>query len=284
MRWIIAMRRKASSLSAVRSKDLARRRERLSQPNVRSTIQRFFCRTNLPRGRETISTIHSHLIHAQSTIDRYAVSAQITLGNFTDSRKASNASFAPSRSCTLAGVTTNAQTKPSVSVTMCRLRPTAFFSRVVAAGPALFGRLDGLAVEHRRGRLGRAPCLASHAVAEFVMNPLPGSVRLPPAEPVEHDRERRQVMRQRSPRAAVTGDVQNGVENLTLRVLRRTTGWGVLGNPSGDPSPLAVRQIRRVGLPVHNANHSALDSNLKYQLLNKLEATAAASVRAGGPE
>jgi hypothetical protein len=49
MRWIIATRTKASSLSMVRSKRLGESRERLSSRRCVSTIQRFFCSTNRPR-------------------------------------------------------------------------------------------------------------------------------------------------------------------------------------------------------------------------------------------
>lgn len=236
-----------------RSKLLASRRDRLSQPKVRSTIQRFFCSTNSPRGRVTISITHSQRMNAQLTTDRYAVSAQMTFGNFTDSWNTSRASFAPSRSCTLAGVTTNAQTSPSESTTTCRLRPRSFFPRVVATGPALLGRLDGLAVEHRRRGLGRPARLLADPIAELVVQPLPRAVRLPLAEPVEHDVERREVVRQRSPSAAIASDVQDRVDDLTLRVLRRTTSRGVLGNPRLDPSPLRCRQVCRVGLPAYKS-------------------------------
>ena len=229
MRWIIATWTKALLLSTVRSNDLASRRDRLSQPKVRSTIQRFFCNTNLPRGRVTISTHHSHWIYAQLTTDRYAVSAQMIFGNFTDSWNASRVSFAPSRSCTSAGVMTSAQTSPNESTTTCRLRPSTFFSGVVATWPALFGRLDRLAIEHRRRGLGRLARLLANSIAKLRVQSFPGSIRLPLAEPVEHDIERREVVRQRTPCATVTRDVKNRVDDLTLRVLRWTTGRASLG-------------------------------------------------------
>ena len=241
----------ASSLSMVLSYDFASRRERLSQPNVRSTIQRFFCSTNLPRGRVTISTTHSHFTNAQTTIDRYAVSAQMILGNLTDSRSTSRASFAPSRSCTLADVMQSAQTSPSVSTTTCRLRPTTFFSRVVAARPALFGRLDALAVEHGCARLGLLARLAADSLTELRVQPFPCPVRLPPAESVEDDPVGRKVVRQTTPGAAVARDVEDRVDDFTFTVLRRSANCRVARNPGLHPSPLRIRQIGRVGLPAH---------------------------------
>ena len=77
----------ASSLSGVRSYDLAKRRERLSQPKVRSTIQRFGWISNRPGGRVTISTSHNHCAIAQRTMARYAWSAQNHLGELDDPPK-----------------------------------------------------------------------------------------------------------------------------------------------------------------------------------------------------
>src|SRR5690606_31053704 len=106
-----------------------------------------------------------------------------------------------------------------------------FFPRVVAPGPALFGRLDRLAVEDRRGWLGRPTRLLADPLAELLVQPLPRAVRLPLAEPVEHDVVWRQVVRQRTPRTAVAGDVQDRIDDLPLGVLRRTACRGVRRNP-----------------------------------------------------
>lgn len=214
---------KAVSLSTVLSNDLASLRDRLSHPKVRSTIQRFFCNTNFPRGRVTISTTHSHRIHAQSTTDLYAVSAQMTFGNFTNSWNASKASFAPSRSCTSAGVTTNAQTNPRVSVTICRLRPSVFFPRIVASWPALFGRLNGLAIQNGCGGFGRSAFLSTNSVAEFLVQPFPSAIRLPSAKPVKDNSIRRKVVGQATPSTAIACDVKDRVDNFTLGILRWAT-------------------------------------------------------------
>lgn len=169
-----------------RSKHLESRLARFSQPKVSSTIQRFFCRTNLPRGRVTISTHQNHWTHAKSKTDQYVVSAEVILGNLTDSWNASRASLAPSRSCTYAGVTTNVHASPSVSTTTYRLRPGSFFG-VVAARPALLGCLGRLAVEDRRGRFRGSPRLLANRLAGLLVEQVPCAVRLPSSEPVKHE-------------------------------------------------------------------------------------------------
>src|SRR3954468_24084013 len=98
---------------------------------------------------------------------------------------------------------TSAQTRPSVSTTRCRLRPTTFFSRIVTAWPALLGRLHALAVEDRSRRLGRFPCLPPHALAQLGVQMFPGAVVLPLPEVMEHDPVGRQIVRQAPPGATV---------------------------------------------------------------------------------
>src|SRR5690606_19245197 len=182
----------------------------------------------------------------------------MTLGNFTRSRNCSKASLPPSRSCTEAGVMTNAQSKPSVSTTACRLRPTSFFSPVVAARPALFGRFHRLAVEDRTAGTRPASRLASHAFPQRIMDTLPRAVLLPEAEVMKGNAIRRQIVRQGPPRAAIARDVEDRIEDFAATVLGRTpTGLG-LGHPRLDASPLFVREVGRVWHPFHATqfNHS----------------------------
>lgn len=259
----MATRTKAVSLSIVRSYDLDSRRERLSQPNVRSTIQRFGWTSNRPAARATISTHQAQRTQAQRARDLYAVSAQMTFGNFTDSRNADSANLPPSRSCVHAGVTTSAQTRPSVSTTTWRLRPTTFFPPVVAAEAALFGRLDGLAVEDRRRRFGRLARFLADALAQGIVYALPRTVRLPLAKPVKYAAEGRQIMRQSAPSAAVSRDIEDGVDDFALGIRRRPTSRGGLRHPGLDPLPLRIRQIGGVGLPAHAEERSILRSYLQ---------------------
>ena len=67
--WIMAIRIHASVVSGKASKSLLNRRERLSQPKVRSTIQRH-CRTRNPwlfRGRFTIERARCKTVATHST-------------------------------------------------------------------------------------------------------------------------------------------------------------------------------------------------------------------------
>jgi hypothetical protein len=129
------------------------RREPLSSRDVRSTIPAFLLEQKRPRGRVTISTTHSHLIQAQSTTERYAVSAQMTFGTDRLAERGEGR-FAPSRSARRR-VTQSDRPARAYHDHQCRLRPSTFFPGVVAAGPALFGSFDGLAIEHRSARPGR---------------------------------------------------------------------------------------------------------------------------------
>src|SRR5262249_58197434 len=85
----------------------------------------------------------------------------------------------PSRSCTSAGSTSKAHTKPSESTATKRLRPLTFFPPVVALGAADVGRLDRLAVhpQRRRGRHGAR--LEPHFLAQRGVGLLPHA-RQPP--------------------------------------------------------------------------------------------------------
>ena len=247
----MAMYTNASSLSGVRSYDLERRRERFSQPNVRSTIQRLGWISNRPRGRRTISTTHNQRTNAQPTRATYAWSAQRTFGNFTDLRNAASTSLPPSRSCTLAGVMTSAHSSPSVSTTMCRLRPLTFFPRIVATRPALFGRFHSLAVEDARSRLGGLARLSSDPFTNLGVESFPSAVLLPQSKVMKDDPVRRQVVRQRSPRASVAGQIPDGVDDFPTTVLCGSSARLRFGNPRGNPSPLGVCQVGGVGVPSH---------------------------------
>src|SRR5687767_9663929 len=108
-------------------------------------------------------------------------------GRFTCRRNSVSACLPPSESDTDAGVTTSAQSRPSVSTTRWRFRPTAFFPPIVASRPALFGRLYGLAVEDGRGWFRRLAGLLSHPLPQRCVQRLPGTVLLPEAKIVKHN-------------------------------------------------------------------------------------------------
>lgn len=198
-----------------------------------------------------MSMCQSHLANAQRTIDTYARSAQMILGKQTCRRNFSSTSLPPSRSCTEAGVMTSDQMSPSVSTTMCRLRPTSFFSPVEATWPALFGRLDALAIKHGGTRLGLFASLGSYSLSQLGVQVFPSAILLPLAKVMKHNSIRRQIVRQATPRAAVAGDIQNGVDDFSPRILRRPAARLRPWHPRLDPPPLHVRQIGRVRVPSH---------------------------------
>lgn len=200
---------KARSLSGVGSYDFASRRERLSQPKVRSTIQRLGRISNRPVRRLISSTHHSQWYNAQRASAAYAPSAQITFGYRTWRWNSVRTSRPPSRSYTQAGVTTGAQSSPSVSTTMCRLRPTSFVPRVVAAWPALFRTLDAL---------------GAHVLAMRPAVVVLGSLYAGLSGARRSSRARGHVMQQRLPPAAIPRQVQNLAHVRKLRVVRWLAG------------------------------------------------------------
>ena len=119
----------ASSLSGVRSYDLDRRRDRFSQPNV--LFHDPSLRLDLKLSTRTSDDLHDPQPtgpRAQRTTALYAWSAQMIFGEFHDfAETPPMRPFAPSRSWTSPDVMTSVQRSPSVSTTMCRLRPQTFF-------------------------------------------------------------------------------------------------------------------------------------------------------------
>src|SRR3954452_21657511 len=131
------------------------RRYRTSHPNVRSTTHRRGWILNPSAAFLVIVTAHRHTRRTNSTNRRLkALSAIPSRTRGSHRRAAASSQHPPSRSCTSAVTTDNAQTSPSESTPMNRLRPFAFFPPVVPAGAAPVGRLDRLAV-HPQGFGGR---------------------------------------------------------------------------------------------------------------------------------
>src|SRR4051794_16326923 len=206
----------ASLLSGVRSYSFASRRDRPSQPNVRSTIHRFGCTTNptCPASFFTTTPTHPHLTQPWVRAASKCESPHTTFSRFTAARSRSISGTPPARSWVSAGTTISAHTRPRVSTATNRLRPATLFPPVVPVRAAQLGPLHRLAVHdrHRRPRLlpGGPPDLRPQGVVDAV----PGAVGLPRPEVVEADAVRRQVVGQRPPDAAVAGLVQDGVHDL----------------------------------------------------------------------
>src|SRR5581483_6689223 len=168
----------------------------------------------------------------------------------------SNTRCAPSPSCTSAVVTTNASTSPVMSTSVCRLRPTIFFSRVVPSFSRVIRRLDGLAVQGGGTWFRRlALDFQAQVVADFGVQrlPQPGQLptshlrvdRLPPGE----------VVWQHPPRTTGPQQIPVGVENLPNRDLARPA-IGCLGpQVRFDTLPLSVGKIGRIGLACFHPRH-----------------------------
>jgi len=80
---------------------------------------------------------------------------------------------------------------------------------------------------------------------------VPGAVLLPPAEGVEHNPVRRQVVRKGPPHAPVAGLVQDGVNHLPASVSGGPAARLGGGYVRLDQPPLAVGQVGRVWRPAH---------------------------------
>src|SRR4051812_19348727 len=170
-------------------------------------------------------------------------------------RRASRSSAsAPSRSCTLAGWTFTASSRPRVSVRTWRLRPSTFLqrhSRTCRAKPPFDGALCGLAVDDRRRRARLAPRILPHLNIERVVNALERSVPIPQVEVLPDGAARRQVLRQRLPLAPRPEHIEDPVEDLTN--VHRSRAAAALGRtdqrsdqrPFGAVRSLSYRRPRR---------------------------------------
>lgn len=258
MRWIMAMRIKASVLSFVRSYSLLRRRERLSQPKVRSTIHRRGC-TEKPRC-PTAALItwphHPQRTQAHVSAPWNAESAHKRCTYLTISCTDCNNRRPPSRSWVLAGRISNPQTRPSVSTARKRLRPQTFFPRIVATRPALLSSLDRLAVQHQSLGSGLLACLLSHFPTQPIMDMLPQPALLPVPEVVEDNTVRGKVVRQRTPSTAIAGLIQDGVDNFSPRIGGRATTRLGGRNQITEATPLGLAQVGGIRCSRHEQRHS----------------------------
>src|SRR5438874_5536595 len=110
--------------------------------------------------------------------------------------------LAPARSLMSAGLTTTRKRLPSVSTSMCHLRPSTFFSPVEPALAAGFGRLDALAIQHAgtRARLPADPLPG--AFPQSIVDPYERAVRVPEVKVVPDGLPRPERGRHVLPRTA----------------------------------------------------------------------------------
>ena len=129
MMRIMAIRTNAAAIRQCRSKSRASRRWWLIQPSVRSTIQRFGSTTKRCRSQRRTISIPQLPVRATAAAifgPWYPASPMIRSTNGNSRRAWRSSGSAPSRSCTSARCTTTASSRPSVSVSMWRLRPRVF--------------------------------------------------------------------------------------------------------------------------------------------------------------
>ena len=157
-----------------------------------------------------------------------------------------NSRWAAAASSTLAAVTTTASSNPSVSTTICRLRPRTFLPpSVPTSSPPPAVLTDWLSMQATRGEVGR-PAAARSADAEDVEEAVPGAVPLPGVEVVVDGPPGGEVMGQGPPSAALAGEVEDGVDDLAhvgFTGPAAGPGRGDLGLQDG---PLGVGQVGRV--------------------------------------
>lgn len=116
----------------------------------------------------------------------------------------------------------------------------------------MFGRFHALAVDDR-GRGPGGPRLLPDFRPQDRANPLPGSVALPESNVIKHDPARRQIVRHRSPPAAVAGHVENGIHDSAAGRERRPDAGLGSWHTGGDPPLPRVGQIGGIRVPSHAA-------------------------------
>lgn len=150
-------------------------------------------------------------------------------------------SFTHSLSCTNTGVTASAQTSPRVSTSRCRFRPWTFFPRRTrVVRPARSSGRSG----YRRSRSlgGGSPQQPAAPFAATRRGSSPRCRR--PAKGGSSDTRSGTGggCGEGHANSPLAGYVQDGVEDLTLGVLRRRTSR--FGDERNDPTPLRVGQVR----------------------------------------
>ncbi len=218
----------AHELSSRRSSSFARRRQRPSQPNHRSTIQRRGSTSKPfgPLGWVTISRSGASGIAARAWArwgPRYPPSAQTfcKLGRVV--RSSARTAGAPSRSGTLAGGTCRTRGSPRVSTPACRVLPWILFPPSEPLGPPLSVVFtDGRSIPPRRRR--RTPALQLPGRTPQRRHEIPIQARVPPPVKLVPDRRSRgKTRRERTPLATRHPRVQQRIHPFAQVYLTGTT-------------------------------------------------------------
>src|SRR3954447_16533662 len=253
IRWSMATRTIVSLTGVSASLSRHSRRYWDSHPNVRSSTHRRGITTNpvAPGGRRLTSTAQPQNRFAQATSPACAESAHTSRSPGNRRLPPLSSALAPARSLTLAAVTRTASSRPVVSTSTCRLRPTTLFPPVVPPRAGQRGALDRLAVHHPGGRVGGPAVEAAAVGPQRVVDGGPRPVLLPPAEVPVDGVPRREVAREHPPRAPGPQQVEHRRHDIPAVVLGRAAARLRPGDQVLDVEPLEVRQVRGVALPAH---------------------------------
>ncbi len=135
-----------------------------------------------------------------------------------------------------------------MSTSRCRLRPTAFLMSIEAAPTSHLARLDALAVEAGRARLGLPPGRLSSPLAQRIVDADPGVVGGPLVVVVAEGAPGARAPGNQPPLAAGPGQGENAVHQVAQVGGRWGTGAGGCRQFGLDERPLGVGQVGRRAL------------------------------------
>jgi hypothetical protein len=139
--------------------------------------------------------------------------------------------------------------------------------RVVAARSPHLRRLRRLAVNDCSRGLRGSSSSHPYLTTKRIVNSLPRSILLPPAKVTVDQLPLRKIMRKHSPLATGSVDIEDGVEDLTPRMLGRQRRRLRCGDQRFQNLPLFVGEVGRVGFPSAGFHASEPWANLR---LNKI--------------
>jgi hypothetical protein len=124
--------------------------------------------------------------------------------------------------------------------------PVDFLARIVTPLVAGFGALDALAVDDSGAGVRLAPFDQAEMFSQMGVNLLPQAIALPDAEVVIDRAPRSEVLGQVAPLATGFDQVENGVEQLSQRMLAASALFAGFGEAEVDELPFVVSKIRCV--------------------------------------
>jgi hypothetical protein len=127
--------------------------------------------------------------------------------------------------------------------------PIDFLAGIVTPLVADLGAFDALAVDDTSTGVALASIDQAHLLAQVSMNGCPQTVALPESEVVIGRSPRGKVSWQVAPLATRFDHIENGVGQLSERMLARTSYLGGLGEAVVDELPFTVGKVRCISHP-----------------------------------